>query len=159
MNVFNYVFENIRPIKTANDTMTITGLKISKGELVYRVLTLLYEDNEVKLGLGYISRKEFYDARNLWHCYDINTETNTVTLRRNQEVPRPYEKWDASMDREDDKVPINVSTDDFIELLKIVSGVSSTAKNTDNQKSMYDIKKDEINQKKIHSLISKYGTK
>lgn len=57
------------------------------------------------------------------------------------------------------KKHINVSTDDFIELLKIVSGISSTAKKTDNQKSMYDIKSDEISQEKISALISKYRTK
>jgi len=49
-----------------------------------------------------------------------------------------------------------VSTSDFIELLKIVKGISSTATRTDNEKSMYDINANEDRQKKLSSLINKY---
>ena len=49
-----------------------------------------------------------------------------------------------------------VSTSDFIELLNIVKGISSTATRTDNEKSMYDINANENRQKKLSALIDKY---
>lgn len=49
-----------------------------------------------------------------------------------------------------------VSTSDFIELLNIVKGISSTATRTDNEKSMYDINANKDRQKKLSALIAKY---
>jgi len=51
----------------------------------------------------------------------------------------------------------NVSTDDFVELLKMVSAISSTATKTDILKSMSDINANESRQKRISELLKKYN--
>lgn len=53
----------------------------------------------------------------------------------------------------------NIESCDFIELLKIVKTISNTATKTDNQKGVYDIRGNELNQEKLSILLHKYEDK